>query len=71
MPVCQGFCQSQFLTVKMADKNGNITDTDAEADAEADAVDVNVNVEAGSEPDMASIERIYRYAPPNNPKVQI
>lgn len=59
-----GFVRS-ILTVKMADKNVNITgtDADAEAEAEAEAVDVNDNVETGSEPDTASIERIYRYVP--------
>ena len=51
----------------MADKNANITGADAEAEAETD---MDVNVETGSEPDMASIERIYRYLPADDPKSQ-
>lgn len=47
----------------MADKNVNIIGAEAGPEADPEVETDNANVETGSEPDTASIERIYRYAP--------
>lgn len=45
----------------MADKNVNIIGAEAGPEADPEVETDNANVETGSEPDTASIERIYRY----------